>query len=68
MEEIKIRIGKDGKLALSVNGMKGDACKSVTKTLERALGMVVETKNTGEYYEQQQAVSGEQTVGGGDGS
>lgn len=65
MEEITIRIGKDGKVNLNVNGIKGSNCKNITKALEKALGMVVETKNTGEFYEQEQKVDDQEKQGGG---
>lgn len=68
MKEIKIRIGKDGKINLSVAGMKGGACKDITKALEKALGMVQETKATSEMYEQQVTQENQQSQGTGDGS
>jgi len=64
MAEIKIRIGKDGKFKLAVNGMKGSICKDLTKGLEKALGQVVESKATSEMYEQQATLENEQTQGG----
>jgi hypothetical protein len=65
MKEIKIRIGKDGKINLSVAGVKGGACKDITKALEKALGMVESTKATPEMYEQQQTQQNEQSQGSG---
>jgi len=63
MEEIVIRIGKDGKINLNVAGIKGGACKSLTAAMEKALGMVEGTTNTGEYYEQQQTLDENQSLG-----
>lgn len=68
MAEIKIRIGKDGKVNLSVAGVKGGACKDLTKALEKALGLVESTKATSEMYEQKVTNENQQTLGsGGDG-
>lgn len=67
MEEIKIRIGKDGKVNLSVSGVKGGSCKDLTKALEKALGVSTETKQTTEFYEQKVENQSQQTQGmGGD--
>jgi len=63
MEEIVIRVGKDGKINLNVAGIKGGSCKDLTKALEKAFGSVVDTKNTGEFYEQQQNVEDQQSLG-----
>ncbi len=65
MAEIKMRIAKDGKLKIAVNGVKGSACKDLTKALEKALGTVESTKATSEMYDQQASVENEQTQGGG---
>jgi len=64
MEEITIRIGKDGKVNLNVEGIKGTGCKDLTKAMEKALGTVEQTKATSEMYEQQATVENEQEVGG----
>lgn len=64
MQEITIRVGKGGKINLDVAGVKGGSCKDLTKAFEKALGTVSETKNTGEYYEQEQQVSDKQQLGG----
>lgn len=65
MEEIKIRIGKDGKVNLSVAGAKGSACKDLTKALEKALGQVESTKATAEMYEQKATTDLTQSQGSG---
>lgn len=64
MQEITIRVGKGGKINLDVAGVKGGACKDITKAMEKALGKTVETKNTAEYYEQEQRVDDKQQLGG----
>ena len=63
MKEIVIRVGKDGKINLDVLGVKGGACKDITKALERALGIVEKTETTSEYYEQQQTLEDQQSQG-----
>jgi hypothetical protein len=64
MQEITIRVGKGGKINLNVDGVKGGSCKDLTKNLEKAFGNVSDTENTQEYYEQEQSVEGEQSIGG----
>ena len=64
MQEITIRIGKGGTINLDVAGVKGGGCKDLTKAFEKALGTAVETKNTNEYYEQDQQAGNEQQIGG----
>lgn len=64
MEEITIRIGKDGKVNLNVEGVKGTGCKDLTKAMEKALGSVEKTSSTSEMYEQQATVENEQEIGG----
>lgn len=64
MQEITIRVGKGGKINLDVLGVKGGGCKDLTKAFEKALGKVTETKNTSEYYEQEQQVNDKQQLGG----
>ena len=64
MEEITIRIGKDGKINLSVLGVKGESCRNLTKSLEKAMGSIESTTSTGEAYEQSATVEGEQTQSG----
>jgi len=63
MKEIVIRVGKDGKINLDVLGVKGGACKDITKALERALGIVEKTETTSEYYEQPQTLEDQQSQG-----
>jgi len=65
MSEIVIRVGKDGKLNLNVNGVKGSSCKDLTKGLEKALGVTETSKNTNDYYEQEQTVENTQDLSNG---
>lgn len=48
MEEIKVRIKKDGAVQLECNGFVGSAC-NVTRVAEEALGMV-SSEDKGEAY------------------
>jgi hypothetical protein len=63
MEEIVIRVGKDGKINLAVAGIKGGACKNVTAALEKALGIAEKTETTDEYYQQPQTLEDQQSQG-----
>jgi hypothetical protein len=51
MKEIKVNISPDGsKVSVEVNGVPGPSCKDLTEQFQKALGTVIETKKTGEYY------------------
>jgi hypothetical protein len=41
IQEIEVKIGKDGKVELSVHGVKGNKCLQITSELENLLGGVV---------------------------
>lgn len=64
MQEITIRVAKGGKINLDVMGVKGGACKDLTKAFEKAMGSVSQTDNTSEYYEQEQQIQDKQQLGG----
>ena len=51
MQEITLIIGKGGKVNLDVAGVKGTACADLTKSIEKALGKVENTKKKSEYYQ-----------------
>ncbi len=55
MQEIKLIIGKDGKVNIDVAGVSGPACQDLTKSIENALGKTESVKNKPEYYEQRKA-------------
>ena len=63
MTEIKIRIGKNGKVNIDVAGVKGKACTDLTKSIEKALGKVEATRKTPEFYQQPNSVSNTQSAG-----
>ena len=50
MHQIKVRVGLDGKIEVSVNGLAGSSCKDVTKALEKALGSTSADKATAEMH------------------
>jgi 3-hydroxyacyl-CoA dehydrogenase len=50
MEEIVVKIGKDGSVVIDTNGFTGNACKEATRKLEEALGIVEEEHLKPEYY------------------
>ena len=63
MQEIKLTIGTDGKVNIDVAGVKGPACKDLTKSIEAALGKTESVEKKPEFY-QQQAASAKQRLGG----
>ncbi len=63
MQEIKITIGKNGKVNLDVAGVKGSACSDLTKSIEKALGRVEVTKKKSEFYQQSSTAGRNQTHG-----
>jgi hypothetical protein len=52
--EVEIVIAPDGSTTLSVKGVKGAGCKALTEGIERALGSVIEDRETEEYREKPQ--------------
>ena len=52
MQEIKLTIGKDGKVNIDVAGVSGPACQNLTKSIEAALGKTESVKKKPEFYEQ----------------
>lgn len=55
MQEIKLIIGKDGKVNIDVAGVSGPACQDLTKSIETALGKTELVKKKPEFYEQRKA-------------
>lgn len=64
MTEIKIIIGKGGKVSLNVEGVTGPSCRELTRRLEEAMGRIESVKKKGAFYEQTQAVNQQQKLGG----
>jgi hypothetical protein len=44
VQEIKLIIGKDGKVNIDVAGVSGPACQNLTKSIETALGKTESVK------------------------
>ncbi len=52
VQEIQVVIDKKGKVSVSLQGVKGDACLAITKEMEQLLGdEVEERKLKHEYYD-----------------
>jgi len=51
MHQVIITISTDGKMAVEVNGVKGESCRDLTAKL-RGIGKVEGDDNTPEYYEE----------------
>jgi len=49
--QLKVLVGKDGKLTLSVTGIRGPQCLSLTEFLENEMGEVLERQRTESYYQ-----------------
>ncbi len=52
-QEIEITIGRDGRMAYTIKGVKGSACEDISALLEQ-IGRVEEEERTGEYYEREE--------------
>jgi hypothetical protein len=53
MEQIEIQVDRDGNVTVHVEGVKGDECIRITKSLEEALGPVTDRSFSAEYFESQ---------------
>ena len=49
-KEIIIDIDDEGTVEVKTHGFKGKACIKASEFIEQALGSVLSTKKTGEYY------------------
>ncbi len=49
MSEIILDFDEQDNPVLSVNGVKGSACKELTRTIEQKIGVVTEDKTTREF-------------------
>ncbi len=52
MKKIRIRIGRDGKTAMQVEGVAGPGCLELTKAFEQAIGEVEERTLCDAYHQE----------------
>jgi len=57
METLEFVIYPDGRVKETVTGIVGSSCQEVTAAIEEQLGIVVNQKQTAEYYAQEQVQS-----------
>lgn len=51
LQTVRVKIGPDGKVELTVEGAPGDKCLVITKDLEKALGGdIVSREMTADFY------------------
>lgn len=50
MKEVIVTISPDGTITIDINGMKGPACRDITKALSDALGIQVFAQDKPEMY------------------
>ena len=55
--ELEITIGTDGEVQIVTHGLKGEACLTETRDLEKALGTVKSREKTREFYMQDEKES-----------
>lgn len=54
VQEVNVTIGKDGKVEIHLQGVKGPACLDITRELEKALGgQIISREMTAEAIEPQ---------------
>ncbi|CAM9357140.1 unnamed protein product, partial [Hapterophycus canaliculatus] len=51
LQELIVDFTDDGRILLEVKGVKGNECRVITEDLIKALGDVITTENTEEYFE-----------------
>jgi hypothetical protein len=53
MQEVEIRVDREGNVAIHVQGVRGEECTWITKSIEEALGDLTDRTLSGEFYEEQ---------------
>jgi Protein of unknown function (DUF2997) len=53
MKTIEITVSPVGEIKIETKGFSGSGCKTATRDLETALGVVSSDKLTSEYYQQE---------------
>lgn len=51
--DLDITISADGEVEITVKGVDGPRCVTLTKELEEELGLIVSQEKTSEYYKQE---------------
>ena len=64
MAKLKIKIKKNGQTEIKVEGASGPGCKSLTKALEKALGVTTKDTNTSDFYKES-TTTNTQTISNG---
>ena len=62
--DLVITSDADGNVQIQVEGVAGSSCVEMTKWLEDELGDVTDREFTGEYYQQEEEVEEDVSVGG----
>ena len=52
--QIKVVIGRDGKMQIAPEGMAGSQCLSETESFEKEMGKVIERKRTSDFHKPRQ--------------
>jgi hypothetical protein len=63
VEEVKVTIDEEGNVKVTVFGVKGPGCLTVTRKLEALLGGQVEREFTSEFYAQTEEARQKAKVG-----
>eukprot|EP00903_Cladosiphon_okamuranus_P009032 g8637.t1 len=53
LQELIVDFTDDGRILLEVKGVKGAECRAITEDLIKALGDVITTENTEEYFQEE---------------
>lgn len=62
-KRITVRVKPDGKVEVSVDGLKGSSCSDATKAIEKALGATTSDKRTPDFFLRPE--NGQQVQNGG---
>lgn len=57
METLEFIIYPDGRVKETVTGIVGSSCQEVTEAIEQQLGVVIDRKQTSDYYARNQVQS-----------
>jgi hypothetical protein len=57
LQELEIRVDREGNVTLHVRGVKGEECIAITRNIEEPLGKVVDRSVSGEFYQEKETIS-----------